>query len=144
MVPFLVIFTALASNCNSVGRPQVEAAVGRRLDPGTPEFTKLESTCTWSGGDISVTITVRYLTAPLDPGAELANLQSAFPGSTLREIYGLTERGFSLEIPGGGVQLHLLLGSREYVLVSVMGAGERSLAAALSLARSLLSHKTAD
>jgi hypothetical protein len=144
MLPLLVFFLGfaspspvLASNCNSLTRPQIEAALGRRLDPGTEEFTKFESTCTYSGGGVGVTISARHLTEPLDLPAELANLKAAFEGSALREVNGIAQRAYALEIPGAGTQLHILTAPREYVLISVMGDGDGAFDAAAKIARAL-------
>ena len=128
----------LASNCNSLSRSRLEAAIGRPLNPGTVEFTRFGSACSYNGGNVEVTISVQNLAVPLDLPAELRNLQTAFPGASLREVNGLGVRAFALEIPGAGVQLHLLPGPREYVLISLMGAGDGAGEAAARIARNYL------
>jgi hypothetical protein len=146
MIPLTALILTISSIadsggvCASVTRAQAEAALGRSLGPGVEEFTKLDSSCTWSGSGAALTVSVRRLTSALNLPAELANLQAAFPGAKLMELQGFKGRAFALEIPGAGLQLHLLPEGRDYLMVSVMGAGDGQEAfdAAAKVAKALL------
>ncbi len=77
---------------------------------------------------------------PLDLTTEIAILKTALPGATIAEIKGLGTRAIALHIPDAGIQLHILQGDREYLLISVMGAGDSQYAfeAATKLAHARL------
>jgi hypothetical protein len=131
---------AAVATCNVLAKSQIEAAVGRPLDVGTEEHSKFDSTCSYSGGDVAVTISIQHLTRALDLAAELGSLKASFPDATIREVKGIAEHAFALEIPGAGTQLHVLPQDREYFLVSVLGVGDghNGFDAAAKIARALM------
>lgn len=126
--------------CSAVSLSQVELAIGHRLEAATPEYSRQASTCDYGLGDTAVRIATQHLPAPLDLTTEIATLKAAFPGATIAEIKGLGTRAFALHVPDAGIQLHILQGDREYLLISVMGAGDPQYAfeAATKLAHALL------
>ncbi len=134
---------AMALTCGSVTRSRIELAVGRPLAPEAEEHSKFESTCSYAGGDVSVTISIHHLAQSLDLPAELATLKATFPGSELHEVKGLGWRAFALDIPGVAVQLHVIPEEREYFLVSVEGVedGHHGFDAAAKIARAVMSHR---
>jgi len=134
---------ALALTCGSVARSRIELAVGQPLARETEEHSKFGSTCSYSGGDVSVTISIHHLTQALDLPAELATLKATFPGSELHEVKGLAARAFALDIPGVAVQLHVIPEEREYFLVSVEGVedGHHGFNAAAKVARAVMNHR---
>lgn len=123
--------------CGAVTRSQIEAAVGVRLTSLGGDYSNDSSTCSYSAGDIAVTITVQHPSGSLDLPAELRSLQHAFPTARVREVTGLAQWAFALEIPAAGTQVHVLRGDGAYLLVSVLGV-TRSLDAALKITRALL------
>ena len=139
MVPFLLFLVLLNSEgaCGAITRAQVEAATGLGFATGVEEYSKTGSTCSYESGPAVVTISTQQLEAELDLKAELRNLTEAIPGSTIREVKGIAERAYAMEIPGAGTQLHVLPAARVYVLISVLGVGDagRSFDAALRLGR---------
>lgn len=126
--------------CSTIPQSQVELAVGMKLEAAAPEYSRLTSKCDFSTNETAVRIAVQHLTDPLDLATEIATLKAAFPGSVLADVSGLGTRAIVLAIPDSGIQLHVLRGDREYLLVSVMGAGsaQHTFEAAAAIARALL------
>ncbi len=126
--------------CSAISQSQVELAVGRKLEAAAPEYSRLTSTCDYTSNETAVRIAVQHLIEPLDLATEIATLKAAFPGSVLAAVEGLGTRAMVLSIPDAGIQLHVLRGDREYLLVSVMGAGnaQHTFEAAAEIARALL------
>jgi glc operon protein GlcG len=130
--------TGTVAVCSAVSKPEIEAVIGHLLDAAGEEHGKFESTCNYSAGDVAVTISIRYLTQAFDLQSETRNLQAAFPDLKLREMTGLGARAFALEIPGAGVQLHVLPDENQYLMVSVLGVGGGGTDAAAQIARAAL------
>jgi hypothetical protein len=132
--------SASVFTCSTVTRVQIEAAIGQRLSQGTEKESTFACTSTYSAVDISITISIRHLTKPLDLAAEIESLKAALPGSKLSEVAGIAEHVFALEIPDAGTQLHILPNGREYLLVSVLGLddADHGFNAAMKIARALM------
>ncbi len=130
----------MVTTCGEVTKPQIEAAIGLLLADGTEEQSKFSSTCRYSAGDVEVTISIQHLTESLNLPAELDRLRKDFPGAELREIAGIAEHAYALEIPDAGTQLHVLPGARDYFMVSVLGlgAGHHGFDAAAQIARAVM------
>lgn len=126
--------------CSAISQSQVELAVGLKLEAAAPEYSRLTSTCDYASNETAVRIAVQHLTEPFDLATEIATLKSAFPGSVLADVSGLGTRAIVLSIPDAGIQLHVLRGDSEYLLVSVMGAGsaQHTFEVAAAIARALL------
>lgn len=126
--------------CTTVSQAQVELALGHRLEAAAPEYSRLTSTCDYGQGDTAVRIATQHLTTPLDLNIEIATLKAAFPSAEISALKGLGTQALALNLPDAGIQLHILQGDREYLLISVMGAGTPQFAfeAATKLARALL------
>ncbi len=136
--------TLPVATCSAIGKAQVETALGQSLEAAAPEFSKLESICDYTTGDVAIRIALQHLQQPLDLRAELATLKTAFPGSTITDVKGVGARAIALQVPEAGTQLHVLQGERDYLLVSVMGLGEgpRSFEVAAKLARAFVTATT--
>jgi hypothetical protein len=128
------------SACSAVTKSDVELALGRSVSGGKEEFYAGESTCDYAGGNGQVTITLQRISGDLDIPAELESLKAMVPEANVREVSGIGSRAYLLDIGKAGAQLHVLHGSREYLLVSVLGFGEaqKVTSAAESLARTAL------
>ncbi len=126
--------------CGAVSRAQIEAAIGLLIAQSTQEQSRFGSTCRYSAGDTAVEISIQHLTHSLDLPAELERLRTDIPGSELREVAGLAEHAYAVEIPDAGTQLHVLPGEREYFMVSVLGldAGHHGFDAAMKIAQAVL------
>jgi len=137
------ISSAMVAGCGAVSRDQIEAAIGLLVAHSTEEQSKFGSTCRYSAGDTVVEISIQHLTHPLDLSAELESLRTDIPGSKLREVAGLAEHAYAVEIPDAGTQLHVLPGEREYFMVSVLGldAGHHGFDAALKIAQAVLKRR---
>lgn len=134
---------AMVTSCGEVTRPQIEAAIGLLLTDGAEEQSKFTSTCRYSAGDVEVTISIQHLTQSLNLTAELETLRKNFPGAGVREIAGIAEHAYALEIPDAGTQLHVLPGDREYFMVSVLGlgAGHHGFDAAAKIAQAVMNRR---
>jgi hypothetical protein len=130
--------------CGTITKTQIETAVGHLLNRETDEYTKLACIRTFFSDDVEVTISVQHLGPSLDVPAELHNLEESMPDSKLWEVNGVgTGRSFALDIPGTGLQLHVLSDRLEYMLVSVEGLneGDHGYQAALDIARRLMNRR---
>lgn len=159
MLPALIFSIMLASNtraagapaisaeppavpvCDNVTKSQIEAVVGHLLSHETQEFTRLACIRTFFSDDVEVSISVQHLTQSIDIPGELQNLGQSMPDSKLWEVQGVEGRAFALDIPGNGLQLHVLPDRRDYLLVSVQGLkeGDHGYQAAMRIARALMS-----
>ncbi|HTA43793.1 MAG TPA: hypothetical protein VK789_15165 [Bryobacteraceae bacterium] len=127
--------------CGTITKTQIETALGHLLNRETDEYTKLACIRTFFSDDVEVTISVQHLGQSLDIPAELHNLEESMPDSKLWEVNTVSGgRVFALDIPGTGLQLHVLPDRREYVLVSVEGLseGDHGYQAAMDIARTLM------
>ena len=55
--------------------------------------------------------------------AEIRNLEAAFPMQSATTLLASVASHF-MELPGMGAQMHVFIGDRDYLLVSVLGLGE--------------------
>jgi hypothetical protein len=87
-----------------------------------------------------VTVTIQRLAREVDMEAEMQNLKEAIPGSTVRPASGVGTKAFYLDIPDAGTQLHVIRGTRDHLLISVLGFGSAAevSSAAARLARAAL------
>ena len=130
--------------CGTITKSQIETAVGHLLNRETDEYTKLACIRTFFSDDVEVSISVQHLGQSIDIPSELHNLEESMPDSKLWEVNGVGDgRVFALDIPGTGLQLHVLPDHREYVLVSVEGLndGDHGYHAALDIARTLMNQR---
>lgn len=130
--------------CGTVTKSQIETVVGHLLNRETTEYTKSACIFTFFSDDVEVSISIQHLAQSLDIPAELRNLEESMPASKLWEVKGLgAGRVFALDIPGTGLQLHVLPDGRDYLLVSVEGLseGDHGYQAALEIARALMNRR---
>jgi hypothetical protein len=135
--------STMVVSCGAVSRDQIEDAIGRLVAESTQEQSRFGSTCRYSAGDTEVEISIQHLTQSLNLPAELERLRTDIPGAELREVAGLAEHAYAVEIPDAGTQLHVLPGEREYFMVSVLGldAGHHGFDAAMKIAQAVLKRR---
>lgn len=114
----------LMTACAAVTKAEIEEALGHVLEGGKERVEGAGSTCDYPGGNGQVTIALRHSPVKLNVAQEVETLKKAIPEATLRETAGIGTRAFLLQIPESGVQLHVLCGDFDYLLVSVLGFGE--------------------
>ncbi len=120
-----------AATCKLVGRMEAELELGRRLEPGTEETEGAEASCEYQAGPEAVLrISLQQLEAGSDAVLEIANLKAAFPEASVCSIPDLGSTAVLVQIPGAGVQLHVMLKNGKYVLVSALGFGDNAKIAA--------------
>ena len=71
-----------------------------------------------------VSITIQQLAAKPDLDSEIASLKKEIPEAIARNATGFDAGSFFLDIPGAGTQLHILIGDRQHLMVSILGFGE--------------------
>ncbi|SPF51308.1 conserved hypothetical protein [Candidatus Sulfopaludibacter sp. SbA4] len=71
-----------------------------------------------------VSITIQQLAAKPDLVSEIASLKKEIPEGIARNATGFDTASFFFDIPGAGTQLHILIGDRQHLMVSILGFGE--------------------
>ena len=126
--------------CAAVTQAEIEQALDTSVAAGAEETDGPESNCNYAGPGRLVTVSIRRTSAKLDLSAEIASLKQAIPEGIVRNAPGIGTRAFFMDIAGAGVQLHVIRGERDAVMISILGFGEASQvsAAAEGLARKAL------
>ena len=124
--------------CAAVTAEDLHRVLGINFRGGQESGTGSERTCDDTAGTAQISVTIQTLQAPLDIPAEIEALKRALPGSTARRI---DASSFLLEIPNAGAQLYTIRGSRDYLMISILGLGDAATIgpAAQQLARAALS-----
>jgi hypothetical protein len=128
------------SACAAVTTSDVEDTLGQFVGLGESEASSSQSTCTYSANGGQISVTVGHVGERLNAAMEIEALKTNFPTGKIRELTGIGVRAFFLDIPGAGVQLNVLRGEHDYLMVSVLGFGavEKVSAAAEKMARRAL------
>ena len=111
--------------CEIVAGPELELLLGRLLTS-----REAGSACQYvarDGSEAQVIVSRQQLPSKLNLREEAKNLSEAMPGSSLHPVNGLGSAAWLLNLGPAGVQLHILRGDSEYLLVSVLGFGDAAL-----------------
>lgn len=112
------------SACALLPKVDVEIATGMRAAAGEDRSEGGAATCDYKVGRGLVTVSAERSTAKIDLAAQVRAVQAELDGARFRPLEGLTVPAFLLEIPDAGVQIHMLNGERDYLMVSVLGLSE--------------------
>lgn len=127
MITTLLLTLALSAGssgaCEIAARLDVEQSLGRPVFLDSTGVDRSGASCDFSSGGGRLTISVRHLSEDLNLPAEVANLKAAVPGSRVREIVLPGARAFLLDLGEAGAQLHIVRGTRDYLMISVLGMG---------------------
>ena len=128
------------SACAAVTKSDVEDALGQFVGLGESEANPSHSTCDYSANGRQVSVTIGHARESLNAAMEIEALKTNFPTGKIRELTGIGVRAFFLDIPEAGIQLNVLRGEHDYLIVSVLGFGaaEQVSAAAEKMARRAL------
>jgi hypothetical protein len=133
LLPLLLLAATPLTACSSVTQDDVERAVGRSVARGVEESAKGETSCDFVGKTGVVSVAVHELDEPVNLEAQQRDLREAMPSASFRPA----PQGFFVEFPDAGTQLHVTVPPRKYVIVTVLGFGAGSDAAAQSIARAV-------
>jgi len=134
VLPFLLLAAATPlTSCSAITHEDVERAVGRVVARGFEENVKGQSTCDFVGKTGIVSVAIHDIDGPVSLQAQQRDIREAIPGAKIRPA----AQGFFVNIPDAGTQLHVLASAHKYVIVSVLGFGPGSDAAAESIARTV-------
>jgi hypothetical protein len=114
------------SACSAVTPADLERAFGLTFGRGQEETHATESTCDYASGHGQVSITIQRLARKLDMPKEIEAMKQTIEGSSVRLAEGIGTTAFYLDIPSAGTQLHVIIGERNYLMVSVLGFGDAS------------------
>ena len=116
--------------CELITRAGVQQALGRVVANGVGTSQSVrESGCEFAAREGQVTISLQHLDVKPEMEAELNNLQKALPGAAVCRLTGFGERAevWLVGLGDAGVQIHMIFGERDYVMVSLLGLGEAGL-----------------
>ena len=111
--------------CGIVAVPELELLLGRLLT--SQEAGAACQFVARDGSEAQVIVSRQQLPARLNLEEEAKNLSLAVPGSSVRAVEGLGSTAWLLDLGPAGVQLHILRGDSEYLMVSVLGFGDSAL-----------------
>jgi len=122
--------------CSIVTRADVEGAVGRRVNDGKADANGPQSICDYQAKGAMVSISLQKLAAKPDLEVEMAAMRKEMPEAVIRSAPGFPQ-AFYLDIPDAGTQLHVIIGSSDHLMISILGFGDASQvsAAAAQIAR---------
>ncbi len=107
--------------CTAVTAEDLQRTLGISFRRGQESSSGKQSTCDYAVGNGQVSVTIQRLDGAIDIAAEIEAMKAEIPGATVRRV---GEASFFVEIPGAGVQLHVVRGERDYVMVSILGLGD--------------------
>lgn len=132
-LPFLLLAATPLTACSSVTQDDIEHAVGRFVTRGIEESAKGQTTCDFLGKSGFVSVAIHDVDEPVNLEAQQRDLREAMPAASFRPA----RQGFFVEFYDAGTQLHLTASPRKYIIVTVLGFGPGSDAAAESIARAV-------
>ncbi len=126
LIPLLMLNTWLvtaapADACGALSQQEVEKALGRPAGKGVEHRGPSHSACEFESREGSVSVAIHDVARDVTLERQQSELAAAFSEAKFQPVQLSEMRGFLMEVPEAGAQIHVLGAGRRYVIVSVLG-----------------------